>query len=292
MAYCMLLSLIQKNNLNLYLLIFSITFFAILPTVNASATNGAIDSTNKYAWSDVGGYINFAPTKSTISITDSALSGYIWSENDGWINLSPPTGGVANNNNGILSGSAWNPLKGWISFSGVTIDSSGKFHGKAVGSKETISFDCTYCDVRTDWRPASTRIANATLISNPTKAPISAGGGFGYIKPFPFKKTPTIKKQATSTVVILPIKTITTRPKKKKTLPTTTKHTVINTPNLSINQQTKKKKAVHPIILISTSSSPIQIKVQTTTPLRTELYIGGGVIILLIVFFIIRILFV
>ena len=137
-------------------------FLAVLVLGSAApalAASGTIDATNKYAFSNIGGWINFSPTKSTVTVTDSALTGYAWSANDGWINLSPTLGGVKNDGKGILSGYAWDPSAGWVSFTGVTIDTTtGKFSGKATGDTidgavYTINFDCTYCDVVTDWRP-------------------------------------------------------------------------------------------------------------------------------------------
>lgn len=135
---------------------FEIVLLALAFPAIALATSGTTDSTYKYAWGNVAGYVNFAPTNSTITVSDSSLTGYAWSQNDGWIYLQPANGGVSNNGQGTLSGYAWDESQGWVSFSGVTIDSSGKFHGQATGSNGyAISFDCTYCDVRTAWRPAT-----------------------------------------------------------------------------------------------------------------------------------------
>ena len=121
----------------------------------AHASSGAISSPYKYAWSNVGGWVNFAPTNSTVTVTDSALTGYVWSVNDGWINLSPTHGGVTNSG-GTLGGFAWDQSAGWVDFAGVTIDSAGKFHGQATGANGyVINFSCTNCDVRTDWRASA-----------------------------------------------------------------------------------------------------------------------------------------
>ncbi|MFZ1075466.1 MAG: hypothetical protein WAN50_03780 [Minisyncoccia bacterium] len=129
-----------------------------------------MDAANKYAWSNIGGWINFAPANSTVIVTDSAITGYAWSANDGWLNLSPAQGGVRNDGLGHLSGFAWDSATGWVSFNGVTIDSSGKFHGMATGANDyAINFDCSSCDVVTLWRPAS---------SHP-----SSGQGGGAISP-------------------------------------------------------------------------------------------------------------
>jgi len=72
--------------------------------------------------------------------------------------MAPVNGGVTNNNRGILSGYAWGEKLDWVNFSGVTIDQVGQFHGSARGSLVgNLMFDCRGCDVRTDWRPASSR---------------------------------------------------------------------------------------------------------------------------------------
>lgn len=128
----------------------------------AYAAAGTVLSSHSYAWSNNVGYINFA----NVTVTDSALGGSAWSANKGFINFSPAQGGVVNDGTGNLSGSAWGEQLGWIDFNNVSIDANGQFSGTATGDLVgTITFDCpNYCDVQTDWRPAST-------------APSSTGGG-------------------------------------------------------------------------------------------------------------------
>src|SRR5665213_1590589 len=92
--------------------------------VYASATSGTIDPLHKYAWSNIGGYVNFAPSSSTVTVTDAGLSGYAWSANDGWINLAPTEGGVHNDGNGTLSGFAWDASAGWVDFTGCLLYTS------------------------------------------------------------------------------------------------------------------------------------------------------------------------
>ncbi len=129
-----------------------------------------ISSSHNYAWSNTGGWVNFAPTNGGVSVTNSALSGYAWSANDGWINFSPSTSGVTNDGKGNLSGFAWDATAGWVAFSGVTIDSSGRFHGQATGANGyVITFNCTQCDVETIWRPST------------ATTQVSAGGGGGAV---------------------------------------------------------------------------------------------------------------
>ncbi len=152
---------------------FGIFLFFVCPfLVSASATNGTIDSTHKYAEaldSNVG-TINFGLGIGNVHVTDSAVTGYAWGENIGWINLSPSNAGVTNNAEGTLSGHAWGEKVGWIKFNppggGVTINSSGEFLGYAWSDTVGwILFNCatnSSCGsndfkVKTDWRPASTR---------------------------------------------------------------------------------------------------------------------------------------
>mgnify|MGYP001616732327 FL=1 len=149
---------VLNNILNLILFLFLSLYGSDI--VFASVTDGTIDTTYKYAWSQEVGWINFGATNGNVHITDSTLTGYIWSENYGWINVSPSQGGVANTSAGVLSGSAWGENLGWINFSGVTINSLGVFQGTASGDiTGSINFDCANCSVRTDWRPQGARPA-------------------------------------------------------------------------------------------------------------------------------------
>ncbi len=168
----------MKQKLTQLFFIISLAVILLSPGfVFASETNGTIDSTYKYAWSENIGWINFACDNCNVQITDSAMTGYAWSANYGWKNLNPSTSGVSNNSEGTLSGSAWGENTGWIDFSGVTIDSSGYFSGYASGTVTgQISFNCANTSscgssdfkVRTDWRPVSTRDSGS-----------GAGGGGG-----------------------------------------------------------------------------------------------------------------
>lgn len=115
------------------------------------ASSGTIISPYKYAWSSNGGYINFE----NVTVGDSALMGHAWSENHGWIKFNPAQGGVLNDGTGNLSGYAWGEQLGWVDFDNVSINADGRFTGTANGSLVgTLTFDCNYCDVRTDWRQA------------------------------------------------------------------------------------------------------------------------------------------
>ncbi len=110
------------------------------------ASEGNIDTTKKYAWSENAGWLNFRPTDAGVTVHDTYLSGYAWAENIGWVKLGSGTGpygnttstnwGVNRNSSGELSGYAWSENAGWINFDStnglVTIDpNTGKFSGYA-----------------------------------------------------------------------------------------------------------------------------------------------------------------
>ena len=161
-------------------IIFAVSFLLPLLAL-ASTTNGTIDSTNKYAWGDYLGWVNFGTTGGDVHITSAGLTGYAWSSNYGWINLAPPYAGVTNTCAGALSGYGWGENVGYVNFGGVSINASGKFTGAAVvpGGLGSITFDCSDCNVSTDWRYCS---------SQPPPSPSSSvasgvsggGGGTGY----------------------------------------------------------------------------------------------------------------
>lgn len=156
------------------ILLFSFLAGLIPPNfVFASITDGTIDSTYKYAWSENTGWLNFGTSEGNVHITDSELTGYVWGENIGWISLNCSNDSscgtvdykISNDNEGNLSGYAWSENTGWINFNpsygGVTINSSGEFLGYAWGENiGWIVFDCnTSACVKTDWRARSARPA-------------------------------------------------------------------------------------------------------------------------------------
>lgn len=163
-----------------FILIFT-TF--IFPSLSfASTTNGTIDISDKYAWGENTGWINFAPTEGGLTITDTAITGHAWSRDVGWINFSATSSGqgVINTCEGILSGSAWSQTLGWIDMTGVTIDASGVFQGMTQSASTTpgrINFSCARCRVSTDWRQCSLRGggSNQSDISSRSRA-LSRGG--------------------------------------------------------------------------------------------------------------------
>jgi len=111
---------------------------------------GNIHPTEKYAWSETTGWINFSPTETHhAQFKDTYLTGYVWAENFGWIKLSAHENGPFENSDATnwgvnihsdntLSGFAWSENTGWISFVSehhqVTFDPiTGAFSGFAWG---------------------------------------------------------------------------------------------------------------------------------------------------------------
>jgi hypothetical protein len=116
----------------------------------AAVFAGNISATDKYAWSENTGWLNFAPSTGGVTVNPTYLAGYAWQQNIGWIKLGANAGGpyantgaanwgVNRDNAGNLSGYAWSETMGWINFApshgGVTINPvSGAFDGYAWGA--------------------------------------------------------------------------------------------------------------------------------------------------------------
>jgi hypothetical protein len=109
-----------------------------------------ISSTDKYAYAENAGWLDFNSNHEQVTVYDDHLEGFVWSEAVGWIRLGTATSGAAhtyansaannygvnNDGNGNLSGYGWSENAGWINFnpshSQVTIDSTtGDFDGYA-----------------------------------------------------------------------------------------------------------------------------------------------------------------
>lgn len=135
---------------------------------------GNTSTTDKYAWSENSGWVNFNPTHGGVTVYSTYLEGYTWAENIGWIKLGNDAGGPYNNTSsgdwgvnhdgaGNLSGYAWSENAGWINFnpthSQVTIDTAtGSFDGYAWGENiGWIHFKNTFpaYNVITTWAPPS-----------------------------------------------------------------------------------------------------------------------------------------
>ncbi|GAB4517230.1 MAG: hypothetical protein Tsb0013_21560 [Phycisphaerales bacterium] len=99
--------------------------------VGLSLGNSNIDDTNKYAWGENVGFLNFRDANAGqdgVQVMNGFLQGYIWGENIGWINTGNGSGPYANTDNtnfgvnidvnGNLTGYAWAENVGWINFAG------------------------------------------------------------------------------------------------------------------------------------------------------------------------------
>jgi len=188
--------------------------------VLASINEGMIDSTDKYAWSENAGWINFGTSEGNVRVTDSGLTGYAWSENLGWISLNCSNDNscgtvdykVANDEDGNLSGYAWGENTGWINFNpdygGVHIGSTGEFSGYAWGENiGWVIFNCANTSscgtvnykVKTDYRPKNARpsASASSLDAHPADAPSLGARPLDLIKeakptpPPPSKHNPT-----------------------------------------------------------------------------------------------------
>ena len=125
----------------------TLALIALLPAAASAATN--IGPTDKFAWSDTSGWVNFAPGNGGVSVHDDHLEGFAWAENLGWIKLGSYSGGGyhryanstatdwgVNLNGAALSGYGWSETAGWIRFDptggGVTLNpANGVFDGWA-----------------------------------------------------------------------------------------------------------------------------------------------------------------
>jgi len=128
---------------------------AAMVLFGASVAHAANIVADAYAWSENGGWINFAPTSGGgVTVGDSRISGYAWSENFGWIALAPLGAGV-HNAAGLLSGFAWGENAGWINFAppagGVSIAPNGQFTGWAWGENIGWINFATQSPVITSW---------------------------------------------------------------------------------------------------------------------------------------------
>jgi len=113
-----------------------------------------ISDTNKYAWSENAGWLNFKSSNEQVSVFNDHLEGYVWAAKVGWIRLGTHTGGgthtytnnsagsygVNHDGSGNLSGYAWGENIGWVNFnpthSQVTLNTTtGDFNGYAWSEK-------------------------------------------------------------------------------------------------------------------------------------------------------------
>lgn len=160
----------KKIALIIFVSIFLLSNFFIINKIIALSN---ISDTDKYAWGDILGWVNFNPTNGNVTVSHSNITGYAWSQNYGWINLSPTNGGILNNGIGDLSGSAWGDSIGWINFDNVSIDNAGRFIGVATTeSNGSINFNCVNCVVSTAWTSGAISADFVDSLGNQIGSPI------------------------------------------------------------------------------------------------------------------------
>jgi len=169
---------------------FVLSAFLFLPlfisNIQAFASEGNINSTNKYSYNENIGWQNFRPSSSGITVKSSELSGYLWCENIGWVKLKGTAQdstayGVTNDGSGNLSGYGWSENAGWINFAptGVTGANAAKintttrqFSGYVWGENcgwiklSGTAQDATAYYVQTTWPPT----VNSWTYTHSTKA--------------------------------------------------------------------------------------------------------------------------
>lgn len=138
--------------------------------VTAVFTSNISDS-ERWAWAENAGWIDFKPSGGGMAVTGDGLSGHAYSDKIGWVKLgstgAPPYAnsshadwGVNNDGGGNLSGYGWCENVGWINFSSndsrISIDQAGNFSGyawaKKAGWVNFSSLGPVDYRVNTDWR--------------------------------------------------------------------------------------------------------------------------------------------
>lgn len=173
----------KKNKIILIAFTLVASGYWLMPYLAEAAPN--INATNKWAWNDVIGWIDFYYTgNQNVEITDTDLRGYA-SSSVGFISLncaSGPPGSVCTNaysvtnSLGTFAGWAWNETIGWISFncSNTNTCSNVSYSVRVVNGELTgwawndvvgwISFNCSNTascgtidyKVGTTWTPPPT----------------------------------------------------------------------------------------------------------------------------------------
>lgn len=163
---------------------------------------GTIDTTDRYAYSENAGWIDFGSTQGVVGVGNSELTGYAWGENIGWISLNCSNDNSCltvdykvKNDGGSLSGYAYSENTGWINFSPTLvpanltakIDSNGYFTGYIWGENiGWVSLNCSNGNscltvdykVRTTWRIPKN--ATGSLPQSPFASPTAPEGGFSF----------------------------------------------------------------------------------------------------------------
>lgn len=191
-----------------------------------------VNSTDKYAWSENIGWLNWSTTEGDIDITDAvSMDGYVWGENVGWISLNClNTASCGTVNYAVTAsgsewvGYAWGENVGWVSFSCENTASCGTadYAVRSSGSEELIGYawgenvgwvnmncdndaSCGAVEFGVRYTPPPTPTPTPT----PTATP--GGGGGGTLTP-----TPTPSPSLTPSATVIPA-TATPRPSTRPT---------------------------------------------------------------------------
>lgn len=127
---------------------------ADLLATTVQAQTGNIDPSQRHAWAENAGWLDFRPAFGGVTVLPTYLSGYAWQENAGWVKLGVNAGGPYANTTatnwgvnlntvtGALSGFAWSENAGWIrmdaafggvTYNGLTHQMSGWAWSESVG---------------------------------------------------------------------------------------------------------------------------------------------------------------
>ncbi len=156
----------------------ALPFLAVFIFLTGVALASGIDNDDKWAWSDVAGWIDFHGPGGGVNVVNDKIKnyGFFYNNSTSYFALdcqTAPNGNICSTSNffvsndasGNLAGWAWSDAYGWISFCGnagggstyngstwvcpstptyrVTIDSEGDFHGWAWNDTiGWISFNC------------------------------------------------------------------------------------------------------------------------------------------------------
>lgn len=182
---------------------FIATLFILLATATTAVALN-VDTTDKYAWGENIGWLNWSTTEGDIDITDAVgMDGYIWGENVGWINLDPVVGAVeygVTASGSEWTGYAWGENIGWISFSCENTSSCGTvdYAVRSSGSEEltgyawgeNVGWVNMNCD--NDASCGTVEFGVRYTPPTPTPTPTPGGGSTGYfVSPTPTPSVPT-----------------------------------------------------------------------------------------------------
>lgn len=196
---------------------------AILALLSFAGTAVAlnVDSTDKYAWGENIGWLNWSTTEGDIDIDDGVdMDGYIWGENVGWISLTcANTSSCGTVDYGVdasgseWTGYAWGENVGWVSFSCDNTSSCGtvEYAVRSSGSEELIGYAWgenigwinLNCDNNGSCGTVEFGVRYVSATPTPTPTPTGGGGGGGFIV------TPTPTPTASPWYVITPTPTAT-----------------------------------------------------------------------------------